>query len=166
MRDLPYDEWESAGVPSPPGHDSPDEVWLNGRYQVEVHRDAVDVEGFPRMHWLSIKRRDKEAVHDWRDLQRIKNDLVGPEHEAMELYPAESRLVDSSNQYHLWVLAEEGACFPLGFGERLVSEGDVSTGLGRSRQRPFEKRPDDCKTQEEIQRLVEDHFDKANAQEE
>jgi hypothetical protein len=37
-------------------------------------------------------------VHDWRDLQRIKNQLVGPECEAVELYPAESRKVDTANQ--------------------------------------------------------------------
>jgi len=29
--------------------------------------------------------------------------IVGEEHEAFEVYPAESRLVDTANQYHLWV---------------------------------------------------------------
>ena len=163
--DAPYDKWEPADLPSLPGHDSPDGAWVNSRYQVEVHRNEVDVKGFPKMHWLSIKRLDKEAIHDWRDLQRIKNDLIGPEHEGMEVYPAESRLVDSSNQYHLWVLAKEGVGFPLGFGERFISEGGVETGAGKSRQRPFEKRPDDCKTNEELKKIVKDHFEDAEREE-
>ena len=51
------------------------------------------------MFWLSIKRRDRAPVHDWRELQQIKNMIVGDEHEGFEVYPAESRLVDTANQY-------------------------------------------------------------------
>ena len=40
--------------------------------------------------------------------------------EAVELYPAESRLVDNANQWHLWCVT--GFRFPFGFAERLVSE--------------------------------------------
>jgi hypothetical protein len=89
---------------------------------------------------LSIKRRDKLPIHDWRDIQRIKNELVGPEIEGMELYPAESRLVDTANQYHIWCFPN--ATFPFGFHEgRLVTEAE-SDG---SKQRPFPllKKPDD-----------------------
>jgi len=50
---------------------------------------------------LSIKRLDKHPVRDWRHFQRIKNELIGEENEAVELYPAQSRLVDTTNQYHL-----------------------------------------------------------------
>lgn len=94
------------------------EVWINSRYQVNIDRSPEIGEGWPKMIHLSIKRRDKEVIHDWRDLQRIKNELIGPEHEAVELYPAESRLVDAANQYHLWVLAEPGVRFPFGWTER------------------------------------------------
>lgn len=111
-----------------------EELWKNSRYQVAVNRQAVVPDGWPAMVHLSIKRVDRAPIHDWRDLQRIKNELVGPEHEAVELYPAEERLVDSANQYHLWVLADRERRFPFGFVERFVTERTV----GKAMQRPFE----------------------------
>lgn len=91
-------------------------IWKNDQYQVNV-QPAEPIKGFPAMIWLSIKRLDKGPVHDWRDLQTIKNMIVGPEHEAVELYPAESRLMDTANQYHLWALADPAVRFPFGFHE-------------------------------------------------
>lgn len=107
------------------------ETWKNDRYQVCVVR-GVHPPGWPEMVHLSIKRVDKDVMRDWRELQEIKNALVGPECEAVELFPAESRLVDSANQYHLWALADPGRRFPFGFGERFVDDAEV----GGSRQRP------------------------------
>ena len=52
--------------------------------------------------YLSIKRLDREPINDWRAMQKIKNAIVGKEWEAVEIYPAESRLVDTANQYHLF----------------------------------------------------------------
>lgn len=80
-----------------------DDVWINDEYQVNIDRNPPH--SFPdTVLWhLSIKRRNKNPVHDWRDLQAIKNVLVGREYEAIELYPASSRVVDGANQYHLWV---------------------------------------------------------------
>lgn len=89
-------------------------VWLNDKYQVS----ATEEDGITH---LSIKRIDREPVHDWRDLQQIKNALCGPEREAVEIYPAESRKVDTANQYHLWVLPV-GARVPFGFQTRLVTD--------------------------------------------
>jgi hypothetical protein len=66
---------------------------------------------------LSIKRNDRAPVTNWNHLQRIKNELVGPEHEGVELFPAESRLVNMANQYHLWVLNQPGKQFPFGFND-------------------------------------------------
>jgi hypothetical protein len=74
----------------------------------------------PIFKHLSIKRLDQRIVHDWRDLQRIKNEIVGPEYEAVELFPAESRKVDTANQYHLWVINQKGMRFPFGFQEPMV----------------------------------------------
>lgn len=111
-----------------------DECWNNDVYQVNV-RDVVPMpgSGLPPMKHLSIKRLDKEAIHDWRDMQRIKNELVGPECEGCELYPAESRVVDTANQYHLWVFVTPGAGFPFGFPKGVkVSESPVN-----GKQRPL-----------------------------
>lgn len=100
-----------------------DEVWINDLYQVNIDRN-LEVQAFPGVvviH-LSIKRRDKaRPARDWRHLQQIKNELVGPEYEAVELYPAQSRVVDVANQTHLWCFtAAEGGgpvTFPLGWTE-------------------------------------------------
>lgn len=130
--------------------DSPFRVVMNSRYQVNFfHHDTP----FGPMIQLSIKRRDKEMIHDWRELQRIKNELLGEEVEAVELYPADSRLVDTSNQYHLWCLPE-GMRFPFGYTDRLVGEGDGRFG---SKQRPFEPgfRPKGCITSADMDRLQE-----------
>lgn len=105
-----------------------DEVYLNSRYQVALRR--LD----KGMIHLSIKRLDREPIHDWRDLQEIKNMLTNPECEAVEIYPAESRRVDSANQYHLWVFTDQAYRVPFGFSERLVS----SSEQGGSKQRPLE----------------------------
>jgi hypothetical protein len=105
-------------------------IWMNDTYQVNIMELPGD-----RLH-LSIKRRDKLPIHDWRDLQRIKNELVGPENEAVELYPAESRLVDAANQYHLWASKDPTFRFPLGYNTRLVQGPEEAEAVG-GRQRAF-----------------------------
>lgn len=85
---------------------------------------------------LSIKRNDRAAVRDWRIMQRIKNEVIGPEREAVELYPAESRLVDESNQFHLFV-APEGVILDIGFDQRVVGTPERAAAVG-ARQRAFD----------------------------
>lgn len=137
------------------------EVFLNSIYQVERSiQEAPPPFGFTV--YLSIKTRDKQPRHDWRELQRIKNELVGEEVEAVEVYPAESRLVDTSNQYHLYCFPRldfEERRFPFGYQERLVSEGSTAfvneTGAG-SRQRDFrpEFRPVDLVRAEVLDKVT------------
>ena len=103
------------------------QVFSNDRYTV-LRRD------YGQFIHLSIRRNDRDVCHDWRDFQRIKNELAGPEWEAVELYPAESRLVDTSNQYHLWCVNER---LDFGWQERCVSDKYAIAG---TRQRPL---PDD-----------------------
>lgn len=93
----------------------------NSTYQVAVRRTDGPVH-------LSIKRLDQRAIRDWRVMQRIKNELVGPECEAVEIYPAESRLVDTANQYHLWAFPDPTYRIPFGFDRGLVTEADHGSG--------------------------------------
>lgn len=86
------------------------------------------------MIWLSIKRVDRQVIHDWREFQKIKNALVGDECEGFEIYPAESRLVDTSNQFHLWVFKSPKVSIPVGWKERLVMGPDPRT---KAKQRAF-----------------------------
>lgn len=108
--------------------------WVNDRYQ--VYRYVQDDEGIEGMVWLSIKLRSREPIHDWRHMQQIKNELVGPEREGIELYPAESRIVDSSNQYHLWVMPKD-ADISLGFPGGLVMGPEAAATVG-AKQRAWE----------------------------
>jgi hypothetical protein len=76
------------------------------------------------MH-LSFKRNDRVAVRDWRHFQAIKNEVAGPEREAIEIFPAESELVDGANEYHLWVLPK-GVWSPLGLAQGRELGGAVN----------------------------------------
>ena len=78
---------------------------------------------------LSIKRNDRGAVLDWRHLQQIKDEICGPDREAVELFPAASRLLDAANQRHLWVYPA-GKCFPLGAWERSVGTPEEAAAFG------------------------------------
>lgn len=75
----------------------------NDVYAVTIRRYK---EGWPfndgKWAVLGIHSHDGAPRHDWRDFQNIKNDLVGPDWEAIELYPAEERKLDPSNYYMLW----------------------------------------------------------------
>jgi hypothetical protein len=93
-------------------------LWQNNRYQV-IYRDYPEGPFGPYVH-LTIRSQDGSARHNWRDFQRIKNELVGEEAEGVEVYPAESRLVDTINHYHLWVFREYR--LPLGMTEREVTD--------------------------------------------
>lgn len=110
-----------------------EEFWANGHYLVFLRRMKSEDPDAPDAVHLSLRTVENDTRHDWRDLQRIKNELVGPHWEAVELYPDVDRLVDSANQYHLW-------CFPFrlpfGFDSKLVMPHGVVERTGGS-QRPF-----------------------------
>lgn len=91
-----------------------DRLVMNNLYQVAVARVPVPDEWPPMTH-LSVKRLDKAplGVEHYDHLQRIKSDLCSPDCEAMEIYPAESRLADSANQYHLWCIDAPGVRLPI-----------------------------------------------------
>lgn len=48
----------------------------------------------------------------WRDKQRIKNELFGPDFTAVEVMPPAGELVDQADMYHMWVLPLD---YPLPF---------------------------------------------------
>lgn len=148
---TPWTPFEKATIHPDVAAEGFDQCWKNSRYTVLVRytKDNYDQD----LVHLSIKRNDKNPMHDWRDMQRIKNEILGEEEEAMELYPAESRLIDTANQYHLWCFTGQRA--PFGYNSvRLVMEDVGSTG---GKQRPFEKKPGDLTTEEEYQEKLNEH---------
>lgn len=110
--------------------DAMDEVWVNDAYECQVRYLDKPLGREGGIH-LSIKLKSRDPIRDWRHLQSIKNEVAGPEREAFELYPRESRLVDTSNQFHLWVLPANME-LPMGYTERIVgTRGDMVRELRR-----------------------------------
>lgn len=112
----------------------PKAVFLNDRYQVLVRYQGA-------MLHLSIHRHDRRAVRDWRELQQIKNEVAGPERFGFEVFPPESQLTDTSNEYHLWVLPEGAEPPPLLEGALVFDAGSATAdrvaGRNKARQRPW-----------------------------
>ncbi len=96
------------------------DVYSNGITECHVNMPKKDDNGNPTspIH-LSIKSYDRSTFVSWQIKQWIKNDIVGEEVEAVELFPAESRLVNGANQYHLWCF--DKGVLPFGFPARMVS---------------------------------------------
>jgi len=105
-----------------------------GEYQVCVRWDwgaAKLADGTYAL--LQVCRADGGSVFDWRHLQQIKNAVCGPEWEAVEVFPAESRLKDPSNARYLWASKDQ---LPFGLpGGRVV----LNSTEAFAPQRPFEK---------------------------
>lgn len=100
--------------------------YINDTYEVQ-HQTAKQVTDVwstqlkGKVDYLSIKRRDKKQCRNWSDFQEIKNMLCvnGEKRYAVEIYPPEDRLVNTANQYHIWVLPL-GLDIGFGFRERAV----------------------------------------------
>lgn len=109
-------------------------IWENRFYSCSVRRYT---QGFPIDNSpyviLGLTHVSETARHDWRDMQRVKNDLCGEEWEGLELYPAESRLVDPSNRFYLW-------CVPPGvihWGLDVSGRRVLTMAASIAPQRPF-----------------------------
>jgi hypothetical protein len=107
------------------------EHWMSDDYWVVLDKTCRGAlhqtfNDYPLWH-LEISRRDETPIRDWQILQAIKNEVVGKQYEAVELYPAHSRLMDVHNKYHLWILApKEGEGKPPRFPLGLKQHGVVS----------------------------------------
>jgi hypothetical protein len=115
-----------------------EEMWQNSRYTVIVIRDEEQAPDTPKMIHLSIRRNDRQRPREerYRDFQRIKSELVGPENEGVELYPAESRVADCADQYHVYVLEDPELGF--GFGYKTGMRMGPTPGSPAT-QTPFEE---------------------------
>lgn len=116
-----------------------DELWQNSTHTVLVYPNNVSAGlADPMDGWvtLSVKRNDRKAECDWRIFMRIKNEIVGPEREAFQLFPSMERVVDTANQYFLFVVPK-GYVIQAGQMEQEVSDSVRAKPLGAV-QRDFE----------------------------
>ena len=93
-----------------------DEYWRNDEYIVKVYYPNNPSHQFPnnKFTWLCFRNvRNSHTAHDWRDMQMMKNEICGEERTAVEVFPPMSKLVDTCNQFHLWVYPED---YELDFG--------------------------------------------------
>lgn len=51
---------------------------------------------------IRIRRLDNQPIHCFSDFQAIKNEFLGKETEAIEVFPKVSNYIDNSNTYHLF----------------------------------------------------------------
>jgi hypothetical protein len=92
------------------------ESYLNNRYSVQISDEATD---WGLVVHLWIQRHDGEMARSWADMQRIKNELVGPNRVGVEVFPPEEELIDQANIAHVWVMPEGFALpFSLKAGSR------------------------------------------------
>lgn len=86
--------------------------------------------------WLRVYRHDgKRLTKHWQELQQIKNELVGEECEAVEIFPKESQRKDGENSYHLWVPLGWALPFGMPGGRSPTADGlpAISSRFVRSR---------------------------------
>lgn len=133
-REAPSERWKPmrfVGRWTQDGHNY--ESWENSLYYAAVERfnDGFPIGGGEYVR-IGITAIDETARHDWREFQWAKNDICGPEWEAVELYPAESRLLDPSNWFYLW-------CVPSGVLEvgQFVGRNVLNHTESKAPQRPF-----------------------------
>jgi hypothetical protein len=120
-------------------------LFHNNRYHVILRKHKNPRPGEPDVIHLSVRDNERSARHDWRDLQRIKNEIVGEEIEMVEVFPRESHLVDMSNQYHLWGFATE---------EPVFTKMGLCWEEGRMIWNGISPRPDIPGTEKSIQRPI------------
>jgi len=116
----------------------PDETWGNDRYTVNVHLLDADRDGFVE---LAVHNHRRTPHVPWRHLQQIKDEVMGADREAVQLFPAQGRLVDTANEYWLQVyptgkapMRRRGVKLGMDHG-RNVSYA-LPEGFGNSRQSP------------------------------
>lgn len=86
-------------------------LFVNNRYTVFWHERELGPSPWgASIVRLACLRADGAAKHEWADLQRIKNEIVGPGARAVEVYPPRSELIDDANLYHLWVWPHDVPC--------------------------------------------------------
>ncbi len=121
-----WGEWEEREITDDQRRDYPVaenvyRTFLNNRFHVQIYRIET---GWGEVLQLTVGRHGDLGQPSWSELQRIKNELIGRERVAVQVFPAESHLVDQADLLHLWVLPKG---FELPFGLHLPS----AWGMGR-----------------------------------
>lgn len=63
----------------------------------------LDPDGMDGRVHLAI-RTPSNREPPWRDMQRIKNEIMGRDRFAVQVCPPADKLIDDADMYHLWVM--------------------------------------------------------------
>lgn len=98
-----WGEWEDRShmVDLFPGLHKPFKAVLNRVYSAQFFTTHTAWGDVIRM---SVRRHDASPIRRWSDLQRIKAENGYGDRTGVEVYPADSELVDVANMYHIWIL--------------------------------------------------------------
>jgi hypothetical protein len=103
--------------------------WKNSFYTV-FRKDLEPSVGSDSAVRLSIKHNQGKAIREWKHLQRIKNELVGADREAVEIFPPESMVTSLDNEHHLFV-TPVGVTSIYVYEEKARAEGLRGYSVGR-----------------------------------
>jgi hypothetical protein len=78
-----------------------DKVYQNHKYIVLVFYH--DTSKGKLMTKVMVRRSDGQAICNWQDLYRIKNEIFGEETEAIQYLPKKSELTDVANLYWFFI---------------------------------------------------------------
>lgn len=83
------------------------EVWRSSRFLAVVYRDNRSGGTRISVNRTTIKLNgDWEEDITWSELMQVKREIGRGEQHAVEIYPADSCIVDVANMRHLWLLDE------------------------------------------------------------
>lgn len=103
----PWAPWRDHDLNELDRHEFPSgitRVIANGWFAVLWRPVTVDAGYIEQAVHLMIRNAPNTPVRSWRDLQRIKDELVGPEWGAYEVFPPRREIVDQANMTHLWCM--------------------------------------------------------------
>ena len=104
--------------------------YANDKYVVSVDKKCDHIhpnwpEELP-CWYISFSMRDGGHLLDWREIQEIKNQVLGPEYECVMLWPKESRVLDTANQFHMYAIGRPGIEFPVGYQTERAVRDDMN----------------------------------------
>lgn len=106
---IDLNKWKRVSSPKEQGYGNGwcgelDEAFVEGKNYVVMTRLVETSWGIVKH--LCIRNAENTDIK-WSEKQRIKNEIVGHERIAIEVFPKSSQLIDEANMYHIWVLPED-----------------------------------------------------------
>ena len=99
-------------------------LFSNNLYVVTTERIEDDLFAEEHYRWnmpvgwihIVVGRKDKTVNIPFHHRQHIKNQVLGVECEAVEVFPAHSQMLDIGDMFHLWGCPDPDYRLPHGFG--------------------------------------------------